>query len=315
MLRGEHVAAGDVVDVDDVQRGVDVRRDAPVQELDDRPTGGRRRGVAFADRERRVHEHDGKPGGTRRATPRARRDTSSACSGRRGARNGRAWILGGEASVLGDADRAHGARVDEPAALRLLGGRGPRSACRRRSRRRRGPGRRPRTGRPRPDGTRSTPRRSARSSVAGSRMSPTMRSTRQAGEIVVVPARLAQRADLVAVADQRAHDRRADEPGGTGDEHRSGSAGPQARLLTYPATASDAAAYSTPGFVSCALSLHPASPTRTARCRRPRPRARRARRAAPSRSASRSRAGNGGRRPRTSGRVRRRCRASTSSRS
>ncbi len=45
---------------------------------------------------------------------------------------------------------------------------------------------------------------------------------RQSGEIVVVALRLAERPDLVALGQERAHDRRPDEAGRPGDEGQSG---------------------------------------------------------------------------------------------
>ena len=64
-LGGQHVAAGYVVDVHDVQRRVDVGGNATVQELDDRAAGWCGRGVTLADGKRRMHQHDGKAAGAR----------------------------------------------------------------------------------------------------------------------------------------------------------------------------------------------------------------------------------------------------------
>ena len=64
----------------------------------------------------------------------------------------------------------------------------------------------------------------ARSSVAGIADVADDALDRQPGEVVVGSARLAQRPDRVAGAEERPHDRRTDEPGRAGDEDRLGSA-------------------------------------------------------------------------------------------
>ena len=116
-LGGQHMAPGDVVDVHDVQRRVDEGGNAAVQELDDRAAGRRWRGVALADGERGMHEHDGKA---------ARAGAQHFVLGEvlrplvvaEEVLEVHERLLGGGSAVLGDAERRDRARVHEPADLR-----------------------------------------------------------------------------------------------------------------------------------------------------------------------------------------------------
>ena len=131
----------------------------------------------FADGKRRVHEHDRQ---ARRARPQhlVLGEVLRALVVPEEVLEVDERVLGREAAVLGDADRADRARVDEPRGS-------PRSSRGAHHVHRAadvdvveevGVGA-PRTGTRRRGGTPSTRRRRPRSSVAGSRMSPTIRST------------------------------------------------------------------------------------------------------------------------------------------
>ena len=131
-------------------------------------------------------------------------------------------LLGGRAAVLGDAERCHGARVDEAIASRALDGAndvqgaadvdvveeigvgGPEPVY---------------------GGQMEHRRHVLDCTVERRRIANVAHDAfdRQAREIVVVSSRFAKCSDLVTVVDECAHDRGADESGRAGDENRFGT--------------------------------------------------------------------------------------------
>jgi hypothetical protein len=116
------VTGGEIVDVHDVESGVDPPRDTTVQEVEDRSTGRRRHSVPRPDGKRRLYEHDGQPlgGGAKNLVL---GDVLRALVAAEEMLDAGPVSLVGRNAMLGavEPDRSDRARVDHPPATRLAG--------------------------------------------------------------------------------------------------------------------------------------------------------------------------------------------------
>ena len=128
LFHGREVAGGDVVDVDEIEAGVDIAGHPAAGGLHDHAAGGRRLDVARADRRRGVHDHGGKALGAHHGLDHPLRDGLALLVGSYGllGRGGRGFVDRAAFAVelqgrhRGGVDHARHARARSAAAMMLV---------------------------------------------------------------------------------------------------------------------------------------------------------------------------------------------------